>query len=119
MDIWVDEKITNILEPYVRKFYSACIDEEEDYYNKYITMDNNTKFNNFIWTVIGDNKVFKQYYNILLINGCNKKEVNKFFYAYLKMKKKSEDGCWSWSEIDEWDIPLEDIKKTSTKFSFI
>ena len=35
------------------------------------------------------------------------------------MKKKSEDGMFSWNEIIEWDIPEEDIKKPSTKFSFI
>jgi len=119
MDIFVDTQITDILEPFCKKFYTACLDEDEDYYNHYITMNQNEKFNNFICTIIGDKVCFKKYYDILLINGCDKIEVNKFFYNYLKMKKKSEDGNWSWNEIIEWDIPEEDIKKTTTKYTFI
>jgi len=119
MDIYVDTKITDILEPLCRKFYSECLDEEESYYEFYKTMDQNKRFNNFIITIISDKKTFNNYYKLLINKGCDKKELNKFFYAYMKMKKKSEDGCFSWNEIEEWDIPEEQIKKTSTKFTFI
>ena len=30
-----------------------------------------------------------------------------------------DNGMWSWNEIEEFDIPLEEIKKSSTKYSFI
>ena len=41
--------------------------------------------------------------------------------AYIVSKKpkyKMEEGIWSWNEIDEFGIDLDDIKKTSTKMSF-
>jgi hypothetical protein len=121
MDIFVDTQITDILEPFCKKFYSACLDEDEDYYNHYITMDQNEKFNNFICTIIGDKVCFKKYYDILLINGCDKKEVNSFFYNYLKMKQKSEKKIWSWSEMEHFNIDP-DMKdweiETTSKYKF-
>lgn len=121
MDIFVDTQITDILEPFCKKFYSACLDEDEDYYNHYITMDQNEKFNNFICTIIGDKVCFKKYYDILLINGCDKKEVNAFFYNYLKMKQKSEKKLWSWSEMEHFNIDP-DMKdweiQTTSKYKF-
>ena len=121
MDIFVDTQITDILEPFCKKFYTACLDEDEDYYNHYITMDQNEKFNNFICTIIGDKVCFKKYYDILLINGCDKKEVNSFFYNYLKMKQKSEKKIWSWSEMEHFNIDP-DMKdweiETTSKYKF-
>jgi len=121
MDIFVDTQITDILEPFCKKFYSACLDEDDDYYNHYITMDQNEKFNNFICTIIGDKVCFKKYYDILLINGCDKKEVNSFFYNYLKMKQKSEKKIWSWSEMEHFNIDP-DMKdweiETTSKYKF-
>lgn len=121
MDIFVDTQITDILEPFCKKFYTACLDEDEDYYNHYITMDQNEKFNNFICTIIGDKICFKKYYEVLLINGCNKNEVNKFFYNYLKMKHKSEKKIWSWAEMEHFNIDpdMEDWEiETTSKYKF-
>jgi len=121
MDIFVDTQITDILEPFCKKFYSACLDEDEDYYNHYITMDQNEKFNNFICTIIGDKICFKKYYDILLINGCDKNEVNKFFYNYLKMKHKSEKKIWSWAEMEQFNIDPDNEDweiETTSKYKF-
>jgi len=121
MDIFVDTQITDILEPFCKKFYTACLDEDEDYYNHYITMDQNEKFNNFICTIIGDKICFKKYYDILLINGCDKNEVNKFFYNYLKMKHKSEKKIWSWAEMEQFNIDPDNEDweiETTSKYKF-
>ena len=121
MDIFVDTQITDILEPFCKKFYSACLDEDDDYYNHYITMDQNEKFNNFICTIIGDKICFKKYYDILLINGCDKNEVNKFFYNYLKMKHKSEKKIWSWAEMEQFNIDPDNEDweiETTSKYKF-
>jgi len=48
MEIETEEKIINILEHYCRKFYNVVLDEDEDFYEKYKTMDHNDKFNNFM-----------------------------------------------------------------------
>ena len=123
MDIFVDTQITDILEPFCKKFYTACLDDDIDdkYYNYYLSMDQNEKFNNFIYTIIDNQICFKKYYDILLINGCDKIEVNKFFYNYLKMKQKSQKKLWSWNELSEFNIDpdMEDLEITTTsKYKF-
>ena len=47
-----------------------------------------------------------------------KKKINKFIYSFLKINHKSEKGIWSWNEIEEWDIPFDKVKKSTTKYSF-
>ena len=121
MDVEVDSKITDLLEIYCKKFYSAVLDDDPDFYLKYKNMDTNDKFNNFIYTIINDNETFVRYYAILLDNGCIKAEVSKFFYYYLKMKQKSIKKIWSWNELMEFNIDPDnkdmDIE-TTTNYSF-
>lgn len=118
MDVQVDCGITDILEIYCKQFYSVCLDEEPEFYLKYKKMDQNEKFNTFIYTIIQDNPTFVRYYAILIDKGCDKKELNKFFYYYLKMKHKSEKKIFSWNELLEFNIDPNnedmDIKTTST-----
>ena len=121
MDVEVDSNITDLLDIYCKKFYTAVLDDDPDFYLKYKNMDKNDKFNNFIYTIINDNETFVRYYAILLDNGCIKAEVNKFFYYYMKMKQKSIKKIWSWNELMEFNIDPDnkdmDIE-TTTKYSF-
>ena len=121
MDVEVNSNITDLLEIYCKKFYTAVLDDDPDFYLKYKNMDTNDKFNNFIYTIINDNETFVRYYAILLDNGCIKTEVNKFFYYYMKMKQKSIKKIWSWNELMEFNIDPDnkdmDIE-TTTKYSF-
>jgi len=117
MDIFVNEEITDILEKAMKKFYSCCLDEDDNYYDYYKTLDNNQKFNNFIWIILEDKSCFKNYYNILIKSGICKKEINEFFYKYLKMKQKSLKKIWSWNEVEEFNIDDVDIK-TTNKYKF-
>ena len=87
MDIEADPKILFILEHYCKKFYSAVLDDDEDFYEKYKSMDQNDRFNNFIYTIINDNNTFVKYHKLLTNLGCDKKELNKFFYIYFKICK--------------------------------
>ena len=121
MDVEVDSNITDLLDIYCKKFYTAVLDDDPDFYLKYKKMDKMDKFNNFIYTIINDNETFVRYYAILLDNGCDKVEVNKFFYYYMKMKQKSIKKIWSWNELMEFNIDPDnkdmDIEAT-TKYSF-
>jgi len=52
-------------------------------------------------------------------NGITEKYMNDLFYTILKYKYKMKEGMWSWNEIEEYDIPMDMINKTTTKFCFI
>lgn len=117
MDIYIDTKITDILEKSMKLFYRTVLDEEPEYYDYYKTLDKNERFNNFIWIILEDKKTFKNFYNLLIDSNCKKNEINDFFYKYLKMKQKSEKKIWSWNEIDEFNIDDPEIK-TTNKYKF-
>jgi len=65
-----------------------------------------------------EDKGVKIIHNKLLNAGVDKKKINKFIYSFLKINHKSEKGIWSWNEIEEWDIPFDKVKKSTTKYSF-
>jgi hypothetical protein len=117
MDIYVNTEITDILEKAMKKFYSICLDEDNDYYDYYKTLDNNQKFNNFILIILENKSSFKNYYNTLIKSGICKKEINEFFYKYLKMKQKSQKKIWSFTEIEEFEIDDVDIN-IENKYKF-
>tara|TARA_R110000772_G_scaffold97213_2_gene196384 strand:+ start:531 stop:887 length:357 start_codon:yes stop_codon:yes gene_type:complete len=117
MDIFVNEEITNVLEKHMKKFYSCVLDEDNDYFDYYKKLNNNQKFNNFMWTILEDKSCFKNYYNILIKSHICKKEINEFFYKYLKMKQKSKKKLWSFSEIEEFKIDDLDIN-IENKYKF-
>jgi len=57
-------------------------------------------------------------YNKLIDAGIDKKKTNTFIYNFLKMNYKCDTGTWSWNEIDEFDIDIDRIKNTTTKYKF-
>ena len=109
MDISTDGYIIHILEFYCKKFYTAVLNDDEDFYEKYKSMDRNDKFNNFIYTIINDNDTFVKYHKLLINSGCDRKELNKFFYTYFKMREKSIKKKFSFAEIEEFEIDDFDI----------
>tara|TARA_R110000824_G_scaffold4745_2_gene22604 strand:- start:4 stop:378 length:375 start_codon:yes stop_codon:yes gene_type:complete len=60
----------------------------------------------------------KLIHNKLLNAGVKKNKINKFIYSFLKINHKTEKGQFSWNEIEEWDIPFDKVKKSTTKYSF-
>ena len=61
----------------------------------------------------------KTLHNKLLDAGIDKKKINKFIYSFLKLNHKTEKGMWSWNEIEELNIDFNQIKTTTTKYTFI
>jgi len=118
MDFYYDIKINKILKNDYRIFKRELLDEDDSFYNLFITKPEKM-FNLFIFSICANNKVFTTVYKKLVDGGCKKKDLNEFFYKFFKMKYKSENGLWSWNEINELDIEMKDIKKTSTKYCFI
>ena len=118
MEFETQPKILELLNKDFRKYKSTLIDLDESFIVKFENNHDNM-WNMFMFGICGDKDILVKCIKNLIEKDCNKKEVNKYFYRYLKMKYKMDNGLWSWNEIEEFDIPLEEIKKTSTKYSFI
>tara|TARA_R110000824_G_scaffold15163_3_gene63954 strand:+ start:283 stop:633 length:351 start_codon:yes stop_codon:yes gene_type:complete len=99
-----------------RKFKSFCYDEDYNMFSKFNTDKMETLF---LFSMTDNNKCMRDIKKKCMDNGITEKYMNNLFYTILKYKYKTDNGIWSWNEIEEYDIPLEMIKKTSTKFKFI
>ena len=62
---------------------------------------------------------FKKTYKLLKSRGVKKKLIKDFMYLVAKLHYKNDKGLWSWNEIEEFDIPLDNIKNTTTKYKII
>ena len=71
----------------------------------------------YIFNLLKNPKGVKLLHKRLESSKIDKKIINSFIYTMLKFKYKLDSGTWSWFEIDEYDIPLEDIKKTTTTYT--
>ena len=117
MEFYTDSKILEILEKDYKKFKRTLLDYDDKYLEDF--KDKDKMFNIFIFGIVNDNKALKKVINKMINQGCNKKQVNKFFYKYLKMNYKTITGKWSWNEIEDFNIDFNDIKETTTKYCFI
>ena len=86
-----------------------CDNIEEDY--NYFVMF-------YLIRSISEKGGFKMLYHKLIDGGIDKKIVNKFLYSLLKLDYKTEKGMFSWNEQIEWDLPMEVVKKSTTKYRF-
>tara|TARA_R100000951_G_scaffold59351_1_gene49954 strand:- start:51 stop:401 length:351 start_codon:yes stop_codon:yes gene_type:complete len=99
-----------------RNFKSFCYDENYELFNSY----DDSKFETlFLYSMTDNNKVMKNIKKKCIDNGITEKYMNDLFYTILKYKYKMNEGMWSWNEIEEYDIPMDMINKTTTKFCFI
>ena len=56
--------------------------------------------------------------NLLKKSIEDEKVIKDFIYDLIKLDYKKEVGMWSWNEIEEMDINIDDIKDCTTKYSF-
>jgi hypothetical protein len=115
MELAIDNQFWEIVNKDFKKFKSYMLDTDEDFisYNK-------DQFEAlFLYSIVNDGKIMRKLKTKLVNNGMDEKYINELFYNIIKYKHKMTNGIWSWNEIDEYDIPLDDIKKTTTKFCFI
>jgi hypothetical protein len=117
MEFYTDSKILQILEKDYKQFKRILLDLDDKYLEDF--KDKPKMFNVFMFGIVNDNKALSTIIKKMVKEGCNQKEVSKFFYKYLKMNYKTKTGKWSWNEIEDFDIDLEDIKETTTKYCFI
>ncbi len=116
MDLYVNSKIFDILKKDIRKFKSKLLDEN---YELFKELEEDKISNLFLYSIINNNKVMKKVKLKLLNNNISEKSINELFYTTLKFYYKQENGLFSWNEIEEWDIDLEDIKNTTCNYTLI
>jgi hypothetical protein len=116
MDIKLPENFYNILNKDFRKFKSFLLDEKYEVFKNHSTNDFQELF---LYAIVDNAYAMKSVKNKLLKFNIHEKDINKCFYTILKFRYKLENGLFSWNEIEEWQIPYDQIKKTTTKFTFI
>jgi hypothetical protein len=116
MDLYVNSKIFDILKKDIRKFKSKLLDEN---YELFKELEEDKISNLFLYSIINNNKVMKKVKLKLLNNNISEKSINELFYTTLKFYYKQENGLFSWNEIEEWNIDLEDIKNTTCNYTLI
>ena len=99
-----------------KKFKRFCYDEDYEMFSEY----NNDKMETlFLFSMTDNNNSMRSIKKKCIDNGITEKYMNDLFYTILKYKYKMKEGLWSWNEIEEYDIPMDMINKTTTKFCFI
>ena len=116
MDIYTNDKIFTILNKDFKKFKSGLYDDD---YELFKDMNEDKLHNLFLYSIVNNSKIMKKVKTKLLKNNILEKDINKLFYTTLKFYYKYDKGLFSWAEIEEWDIELDDIKTTSTKYTLI
>ena len=121
----IDKQIISVLWNSVMIYKDRCLKNPE--LSNHIKNDNECKgeedYEYFIMLYLiqaltNEHNGVKLIHDKLLNAGINKKKVNNFIYSFLKINHKTEKGIWSWAEIDEYDIELDNIKQTTTKYKF-
>ena len=116
MDISIDNDFWIILKKEFKKFKSYLKDYDEEQFLNY----NEGQFEClFLYSIVNDTPTMKKVKKQLINNGLEEKYINDLFYTIMKYKHKVDNKMWSWNEIIEYDIPMELIEKTTTKFCFI
>lgn len=116
MDIEIDNNFWIILKKEFRHFKSYLKDYDEEQFLNY----NEGEFEClFLYSIVNDTPVMKKIKKKLMDNGFEEKYINKLFYTVMKYKHKVVNKMWSWNEIEDYNIPLDMIEKTTTKFCFI
>jgi len=116
MNIEIDQVFWDTVKKEFKKFKRFCYNKNYEMFSEY---DNNKMETLFLYSMTDNNNCMKTIKKKCMNNGITEKYMNTLFYTILKYKYKMNEGIWSWNEIEEYDIPMDMINKTSTKFKFI
>lgn len=70
----------------------------------------------YIFGVLSEPKGVSVMYKLLVAKGIDEKIVKDFLNYSLKMRYKMINGKWSWYEMDEFNIPFDEVKDCSTDY---
>jgi len=116
MDIYIDEEIFKICKKDIKFFKSECLDNHYDVFKD----NNNDRWNIlFLQSMCNKPKSMKYLKTKLLNHGIEEKYINDLFYTIIKFDYKDENGLFSYYELDEWDVDLDRLKKSTLTYTLI
>ncbi len=115
MDLNLNQNYKKVLDKEFKKFKSFLLDTDESFYS-YEKKDLECLF---LFSIVDNTNAIKNIKKKLLNNNITEKSANRFFYSIMKFKYKNEKGLYSWNEIEEWNIDLDEVKETTTKYTLI
>jgi len=120
----INEEILKYIQPDKNKVINNLKKNKEMW--KYIcdsySDESNQDFKSYILMIyiqiVLKEKGIKHFINLFKSTPVNKKIVNKFIYDLLKLNHKADEGLWSFNEVVEWNIEIEDFKRSSLTYVF-
>lgn len=70
----------------------------------------------YIFGNLSEPKGVSAMFKLLVAKGIDEKIVRDFLTYSLKMRYKMINGKWSWAEMDQFDIPFDEVKDCSTDY---
>tara|TARA_R110002020_G_scaffold360932_1_gene573615 strand:+ start:111 stop:494 length:384 start_codon:yes stop_codon:yes gene_type:complete len=125
----VSQKCLRVLAPIAQKFLTSLANHELEIKNIIKDWDELEAKNNgtlqarvihvFIIYTFQSKHGVGRLRKVLTDGGISVKLANSFIYDFLKLQHKTKHGIWSWNEIEELDIELDDVKVTSSSYTVI
>ena len=116
MEILIKSDIFKILKKEITTLKKLVLETEYDNFKDF-TKNNWNMF--YLQAMCFKPKNMKILKDKLLDNGIDEKYINNLLYKILKHDYKYENGIFSWNEIEEWNIDIDDVKKTTIDYTLI
>jgi len=116
METFIGNKLNSVLQKEVKHFRNYMLDIDYEEFKDY---SKEKMFSLYVYSLIENPIGLKKIKTKCLQNRINAKDFNDFIYLSMKWKRKQELGLYSWYEINELDIDVEEIKNTTLKFTVL
>ena len=116
MNSIINDKIMKVLNTEFKKFKSYMLDEN---YEEFSVYDENKMFSLFMFSLINNKTALQESKKKCLKNNITEKEYNNLIYNTMKYIHKIERGCWSFHEITELNIPVEEIQELTLTYTIL
>jgi len=120
----INEEIIKYIEPDKKNVVNLLKKNKEmwkwicDSYSDESTQDFESYLLMLYLQIVLKDKGIKHFINLFKTTPVNKKIVNKFIYDLLKLSHKADKGLWSWNEIVELHIDIEDWNQSTLSYVF-
>ena len=116
METFIANELHEVLQKEVKHFRNYMLEVDYEEFKDY---SKDKIFSLFIYSLIDNPNGLKNVKNKCIKNNIDPKKFNEFIYLSMKWKDKQEQGMYSWYEINELDIDVQDIKKTTLTYTVI
>ena len=120
MDNFIPYQLKEILQDDLKQFKKYVNEINSDEFNDTDEDAEDKLLSLFVMTVINDMYVLKHIKKKCIDSKkISEKDFNEFIYISMKYLDKLERGCWSWYEINELNIDVNDIKSTTLTYTIL